>query len=341
MVILDDAPKIPAEVQYKLDNEVERLYSKLKNVGWNKKACEIIAPYTLSINTIKKEKGIKILAHSYQTADIVFGIADIVGDSLGLAKKAKDVEEDTILFCGVDFMAETVKILNPEKTVFVPQKERDCTLADSITAEDVLNLKKEYPGAPVVCYINTTAEVKAESDICCTSANAKKIIENLKEDTIIFIPDYNMGVNLANLTGKNIITWKGFCRTHHAFTKRRLDSINNDSTATTFAHLECRPEIIKEVDLIGGTGDMHRYAKSSSNGKKILYLTEQGFIDRMKGEYPDVQFADSNMICVSMKMNDLYSTLKAISNPTSKNTIELDETVRQKAFKSVNRMLKY
>ena len=341
MVIVDDAPKIPAEEQHLIDNEIDRLYSKLKNVGWNRKACEIIAPYTLRINNIKKEKGIKILAHSYQTADIVFGIADIVGDSLGLAKKATEVEEDTILFCGVDFMAETVKILNPEKTVFVPQKGRDCTLADSITAEDVRQLKKEHPGVPVVCYVNTTAEVKAEADICCTSANARKIIEQLEEDTIIYIPDYNMGKNLAELTNKNIITWKGFCRTHHAFTKRKLDAILNDPSMKTFAHLECRPEIIQEVDLVGGTGDMHRYAKSSANGKKILYLTEQGFIDRMKAEFPELKFADSNMICVSMKRNDLFTVLKSIENPTSEHMIELDEEVRKKAFKSVNRMLKY
>ena len=342
MVVVEDAPKIPVQDQQKLNSEIERLYSKLNKLGWTKEVCEQLAPFTLRINTIKKEKGIKILAHSYQSPEIIFGIADVVGDSLGLAKIATEIEEDTIMFCGVDFMAETVKILNPEKTVYVPLKGRDCTLADSITGEDVRQLKEQHPGAPVVCYVNTTAEVKAESDICCTSANAKKIIEKLEADTIIFVPDHNMGVNLAKITGKNIITWeKGFCRTHHAFTEKRFDNIIKDPKVRTFAHLECRPEIIQKVDLAGGTGDMHRYAKESKNGHKILFLTEQGFIDRMKVEYPHLNFQDSNMICVSMKANDLYTTLKAIENPTSEHIIELEEEVRLKAYKAVNNMLKY
>ncbi|MCG3222277.1 MAG: quinolinate synthase NadA [Candidatus Heimdallarchaeota archaeon] len=342
MVIVEDALKIPVQNQQKLNNEIERLYSKLNKLGWTKEVCEQLAPFTLRINTIKKEKGIKILAHSYQSPEIIFGIADVVGDSLGLAKIATEIEEESIMFCGVDFMAETVKILNPEKTVYVPQKGRDCTLADSITGEDVMKLKEKHPGVPVVCYVNTTAEVKAESDICCTSANAKRIIEKLESDTIIFVPDHNMGVNLAKITGKNIITWeKGFCRTHHAFTEKRFDKILEDPEVKTFAHLECRPEIIQKVDLAGGTGDMHRYAKESKNGHKILFLTEQGFIDRMKVEYPHLSFQDSHMICVSMKRNDLYTTLIAIENPTSEHTIELEEEVRLKAYKAVNNMLKY
>jgi len=238
-------------------------------------------------------------------------------------------------------MAESVKILNPDKLVLVPARGRDCTLADSITGEDVKKLKEENPGAPVVCYVNTNADVKAESDICCTSANARRIIESLEEDTIIFIPDENMGNNLADLTGKNIITWPGFCRTHHALTMKRLEGLIPDQETKTFAHLECRPEIIEAVDFAGGTGDMHRYTAKASKGDKVLFLTEQGFIDRMKIEFPDVQFEDSKMICISMKRNDLFTTWKALEKPTDDNIIELDEEIRKKAFRAVSNMLKY
>jgi len=341
MVVVEETPEIRSEEFGLLEEEVDRLFTKLNLLGWTRNACESIAPFTYRINQLKKEKGFKILAHSYQTADIVFGIADIVGDSLALARKATEIKEKRILFCGVDFMAESVKILNPEKLILVPARGRDCTLADSITGEDVRRLKEENPGSPVVCYVNTNADVKAESDICCTSANAQKIIESLEEDAIIFIPDENMGNNLAKITGKKIITWPGSCRTHNALSIKRLEMLILDDNTKTFAHLECRPEIIESADFAGGTGDMHRYATKAPKGEKVLFLTEQGFIDRMKIEYPDVQFEDSKMICISMKRNDLFSTWKALDKPTDDNVIELDEEIRKKAYRAVNNMLKY
>lgn len=341
MVVVEETPEIRNEEFGLLEEEVDRLFNKLNPLGWTKNACESIAPFTYKINQLKKEKGFKILAHSYQTADIVFGIADIVGDSLALAKKATEIKENKVLFCGVDFMAESVKILNPEKLILVPAKGRDCTLADSITGEDVRKLKEEYPGAPVVCYVNTNADVKAESDVCCTSANARKIIDSLEEDTVIFIPDENMGNNLAKITGKKIITWPGSCRTHNALTIKRLEKLNPDGNTKTLAHFECKPEIIESVDFVGGTGDMHRYAANAPKDEKVLFLTEQGFIDRMKIEYPDVQFEDSKMICISMKRNDLFSTWKALEKPTDDNVIELDEEIRKRAYRAVSNMLKY
>lgn len=340
MVVVKHLVESKFEIQ-DIEAEVERLYAKLQYVGYTKEDCERIAPLTLEINRLKKEKNVSILAHSYQTADIIVGVADHVGDSLGLSKKATTIPEQTILFSGVDFMAETVKILNPEKTVLVPGKRRGCTLADSITAEDVKRLKAEHPRAPVVCYVNTSAEVKAESDICCTSANALKIIQSLDAEEIIFIPDHNMGENLAKLTGKKIITWKGYCRTHHMATLRKLAELLDDPDVISFAHLECRPEVIEKVDLYGGTGDMTRFLKTAPSDKKIFYVTEQGFIDRMKTEHPELQFVDSGLICYNMKINTLENILLALLNPTEDNIVELDEDVRQRAYKAVNNMLKY
>jgi len=338
------AEKATSQQQFTSENirqEADRLYSKLSLLGWSKQVCEKLAPITLKINTLKKEKGVKILAHSYQTADILFGVADIVGDSLGLSKKATEAEEDTILFTGVDFMAETVKILSPQKTVLVPTRGVGCTLADSITGENVKELKLEYPGVPIVCYINTTADVKAEADICCTSANAQKIIESFDSDTIIYLPDRNMGENLVRITGKKIITWEGYCRTHHAISPRKFEKELKDNEIISFSHLECRPEIVKSSTKTGGTGDMHRFLNEAPSSKKILFLTEQGFIDRMKVEYPHLNLVDSNMICPNMKENDLVSILQALENPKEENYITLDENIRKRAFKAVTRMLKY
>ncbi|MHA1687140.1 MAG: quinolinate synthase NadA, partial [Candidatus Heimdallarchaeaceae archaeon] len=319
MVVTDTYLPIRDFDKEEIEKEAARLYEKLKHLGFSKEYCANIAPITLEINRLKKEKNISILAHSYQTADIIAGVADFVGDSLGLAKKATTIPQQTILFSGVDFMAETVKILNPEKTILVPGKRRGCTLADSITAEDVRKLKEAHPGAPVVCYVNTTAEVKAESDICCTSANVLKIIETLDADTIIFIPDFNMGQNLARLTGKNIITWKGFCKTHHIATVKKFQRQLLDPIIVSFAHLECRPEIIERVEFYGGTGDMTRYLNDPIPDRKILFLTEQGFIDRMKMEHPELSFEDSGLICVNMKINTLENILLALSHPTEEN----------------------
>ena len=180
-----------------LDSEAARLFSRLGPLGWSIDACRTYAPLTLEINRLKKEKNAVILAHSYQTPDIIYGVADFTGDSYGLSKQAAQTKAGTIIFSGVKFMAETAKLLNPQKKVYVPSMDAGCSLADDISAEDVRMLRKQHPGAPVVCYVNTTAEVKAESDVCCTSANAKKIVESFQERKIIFIPDEHMAKNLA------------------------------------------------------------------------------------------------------------------------------------------------
>ena len=330
--------EIDAEV---IKQESERLYDKLQHIGWSYEQCETIAPLTYRINQLKKEKDVVILGHSYQTPDIIFGVADIVGDSLELARKAASVQAQTILMSGVDFMAETTKILNPEKKVLVPIKGAGCTLADGIKGEDVRKLKAEHPGVPVICYVNTSAEVKAESDICCTSGNVLKIVNNIESDTIIFIPDKNMGENLAKITGKKVITFEAYCRTHNRVKLSDVTHIFDDPEIVSMCHLECKPEVIDSSTYHGGTGDMHRYAQQAEKGKKIFFGTEQGFIDRMKVEFPHLEFIDSDMICPMMKRNDLVLICQAIENQTDEYEIIIKEDIRQRAFNAVNRMLQY
>ncbi len=324
-----------------LENEVQRLYSKLSHIGYSYKGCKDIAAYTLKINLLKKLHNFKILAHSYQTPDILFGVADVVGDSLSLAKAATKLD-GSIFLCGVDFMAETAKILNPSKKVAVPTKGAGCTLADSITAKDVKKLKKEHPNVPVICYVNTTAEVKAESDICCTSGNVLKILEALGADKIIFIPDKNMGENISKLTGIEVITWEGYCRTHNQLKlTENVKKILDADDIISMAHLECRGEIIEKSTKIGGTGGMEKLIAESKPGDKIYFATEQGFIDRMKVENPHLELIDSHMICPMMKRHSLISIANAFENLSEENIIELNEEIRKKAYTAVKRMLEY
>ncbi|MCG3220789.1 MAG: quinolinate synthase NadA, partial [Candidatus Heimdallarchaeota archaeon] len=288
----------------------------------------------------KKSRRAVILAHNYQLGEVQ-DIADFVGDSLELSQNADRTDAEVIVFCGVHFMAETASILCPDKIVLLPDIHAGCPMADMVTAEGLRQRKKELPGVTVVCYINSSAEVKAESDICCTSANAKKIIESVDSDTIIYLPDRNMGENLARITGKKIITWEGYCRTHHAVSPRKFEQELKDNEIISFSHLECRPEIVKSSTKTGGTGDMHRFLNEAPSSKKILFLTEQGFIDRMKVEYPHLNLVDSNMICPNMKENNLVAILEALENPKEENYITLDENIRKRAYKAVTRMLKY
>jgi len=233
------------------NHETLRLFQKLKDVGWTKSDCEIIAPITLEINFIKKEKNAIILAHSYQTPDIIFGVSDYAGDSLGLSLRAQNTDAAIILFSGVVFMAETAKILSPEKTVIVPSIKAGCSLADSITAEDVINLKSQYPGVPVVCYVNSTAEVKAESTICVTSANVEKIVSQFDSNQIIFIPDVNMGKYLQRIMPeKEIIQYQGTCVVHDNISKESiLETRNMHTELVVLAHSECPPDVLDNVDL--------------------------------------------------------------------------------------------
>ncbi len=326
-----------AEDQIK--KEANRLFKKLSKVGWSEFDCAIIAPITLEINRLKKEKNAIILAHSYMTPDIMYGVADFVGDSYGLSRTAQKTEAKTILFCSVHFMAETAKILNPKKTVLVPAVA-GCSLAESITAKDVKGLRKKYPEAAVVCYVNTTAAVKAQCDACCTSSNALKIIEGLPQKKIIFLPDEFMAKNLQPMTKKRIIGWNGRCIVHEEFSPKTIDAMRkNYSGIKILAHLECMPSVIEKVDMAGGTEGMIRYVKSHK-AKSFMLVTECGLSDRMKVEHPEKKIVGSCALCPYMKEIMMKDILHALKSPRKDQIVNLPADVLKKAKKALDRMIR-
>jgi quinolinate synthase len=245
------------------------------------------APLVLEILRLKQEIGAVILAHNYQVPQIFYGIADFQGDSLGLAQQAMDVEEDTIVFCGVHFMAETAKILNPEKRVLIPDPEAGCSLSESITVEDVKLLKQRYPGVPVVTYVNTPAAIKAESDICCTSANARAVVDSLGVDRVIFLPDEYLGLNVQKETNVEVITWKGRCMVHEQFSVEQLKAYRQQFPGLVIlAHPECSPEVCDEADFVGSTTGMTSFVDRTDE-QRILLVTECSMSDNVQEAHPD------------------------------------------------------
>ncbi|MCK5613975.1 quinolinate synthase NadA [Candidatus Pacearchaeota archaeon] len=322
-----------------INKEAERLFDNLRKVGWSEPDCELIAPLTMEINQLKKEKDVIILAHSYITPDIIYGVADFIGDSYGLSKKVIEAKEKTILFCSVHFMAETAKIMNPKKTVLIPSAA-SCSLAESITPEDVRKLRKKYPEAGVICYVNTSAAVKAECDACCTSGNALKIVEGMSQKEILFLPDELMAKNLQPLTKKKIIKWTGRCIVHEEFSPKTVDSVRRDyPEAKILAHLECMPSVVEKVDMTGSTEGMIQYLKKSP-AKQFMLATECGLSDRMKVEYPEKQIIGSCALCPYMKQIMLKDVLQALKEPRKDQIIELPKEVVKKAQKTLNRMVK-
>ena len=285
------------------------------------------------IQKLKLEKNAIILAHYYQNDDIQ-EIADFVGDSYYLSKVAKECMQQTIVFCGVKFMAESAKILSPEKTVLLPNIESGCTMAEMINGEDVRQLKKEYPKAKVVCYINSTAEVKAESDICCTSSNALKIINKLNSDDIIFIPDKNLGGYINEKAHvKNMILWNGFCRVHEFVNVDEIIKVKNEHKhIKVLVHPECNKEVRKLADFIGSTGGIIDYVKKDAD-EKYMIVTEEGILYSLKNKNPNKQFITPKtpMTCCSMKKNTLNDVYKSLLN--KQHEVTIDENIRQAAHK--------
>ncbi len=295
------------------------------------------APYVRAINKLKKEKNAVILAHNYMTPEIYHGIADFVGDSLQLAIKATEVEEDVIVQCGVHFMAETSKILNPSKTVLIPDGAAGCSLAESITADGVEDMRAKYPGAPVVSYVNTTADVKAASDICCTSSNALAIVNAQESDTVIMTPDQFLAQNVANESHKNVVFWEGSCIVHELYTADDLRAYREqDPDVKIIAHPECTPAVVAESDFTGSTSGIIKWVHDNKPAKAML-VTECSMASNIADELPEVEFAKPCNMCPYMKKITLEKVLYSLH--TLGEEVVVDPKVAEKARLSVERMI--
>ena len=295
------------------------------------------APYIESINKLKKEKNAVILAHNYMTPEIYHCVADIVGDSLLLAKEAAKTSADIILMCGVYFMAETAKLMSPDKTVLIPDPKAGCSLSESITGKDVRLLKEKYPGVPVVTYVNTSADVKAETDICCTSSNAVEIIESLGVDRVIFLPDEYLAKNVAKETKVKIISWHGTCIVHEKFTAEEIIEYRKDNPGIIIlAHPECPPEVIAEVDFTGSTSKMSNYVKEKQP-RKVLMITECSMSDNVSVENPNVEFVRPCNLCPHMKRITLPGILQSLMMNTYE--VKIPNAIMKKARRPIERMV--
>ncbi len=288
---------------------------------------------------LKKEKNAVILAHLYQRPEVQ-DVADYVGDSLLLSQKAATTDADVIVFCGVHFMAESAAILSPEKIVLLPEEKAGCPMADMVTAEALRASKEEHPEALVVCYVNSSAEVKAESDICCTSSNAVKIVESLPEDAqIIFVPDKCLGQWVKDQTNRDIILWPGYCNTHHHLTGEDMQkAISKYPDAKVIVHPECHPEVVKLADVVSSTAGMIKYAQES-DAKEFILGTEMGILHQIKKACPDKEFIfpSEKLICPNMKSTTLRKVKWALEEMAPQITV--DETIRIKANQALEKML--
>ncbi|MBZ8133386.1 quinolinate synthase [Afifella sp. IM 167] len=295
------------------------------------------APYVFHINRLKAERGAILLVHNYQTPEIFYGVADIVGDSLQLAQEAAKSEAEIIVQCGVHFMAETSKILCPEKTVLIPDSRAGCSLAASITGEDVRLLREAHPGVPIVAYVNTSADVKAEVDICCTSSNAVEVVESLGAKEVILLPDRYLASWVASQTDVKIITWHGACEVHERFTGEELRAYREaDPSIRIIAHPECPPDVLAEADYTGSTAKMIKWVHDEQP-KKVLMVTECSMADNVAGEAPDVEFVRPCNLCPHMKRIQLPKILDSLVFMTEE--VVIDPMIAERARRSVERMV--
>ena len=324
--------QLSTEIKKATDPIYQKVSKVIPEIEW-----AFHAPLIHKINMLKKEKNAVVLAHNYQTPEIFHGIADIAADSLALAVEAEKTNADIIVLCGVHFMAETAKLMNPEKKILLPDMGAGCSLASSITGKDVKMLKEKYPSVPVVTYVNTSAEVKAESDICCTSANAVRVVESCGTDKVIFLPDQYMAKYVQTKTKVQIISWIGTCIVHERFSAQEIEDIKKQNPEiSVLSHPECPPEVIAASDFTGSTTGMSNYVKKNQP-KKVMLVTECSMSDNVQVNNPNVQFIKPCNLCPHMKTITLPKVLECLENET--NEILIPEIISRKARKAVERMV--
>ena len=320
------------EIKISTDPIFQKISAVIPNVEW-----PFHAPYIYKINKLKKEKNAVILAHNYQTPEIYHGIADFAADSLALATEAAKTKADIIVMCGVHFMAETAKLMSPNKKVLLPDMKAGCSLSSSITGKDVRLLKKKYPGVPVVSYVNTSADVKAETDVCCTSANAVKVVESLGVKKVIFLPDQYLAKYVSSKTKVKIISWKGTCIVHEKFNAKEIKDIKDQNPGiVVIAHPECPPDVINASDFAGSTTGMNEYVKKNQP-KKVMMVTECSMSDNVQVENPKVEFIKPCNLCPHMKRITLPKILECLENESNEIIIPNDKI--EKARLSVKKMI--
>jgi quinolinate synthase len=296
------------------------------------------SPYVSAIDELKRRRNAIVLAHNYMSPEIFHGVADLTGDSLDLARQAVETDAEVIVLAGVHFMAETVKLLNPQKTVLIPDLEAGCSLADAVTAADVRLLRERYPGAPVVTYVNTSAEVKAESDICCTSSNAIEIVDSLGADQVVFLPDEYLGKWVALHTDVDLVLWKGHCVVHERFTRDEIQRFRAayHGSLEVLAHPECPPEVLAEADYVGSTSGMIRRV-AEVEPPRVLMVTECSMSDNVAVEYPELEFVRPCNICPHMNRITLPKILESLEY--MRHQVEIEPDVAGRARRAVARMM--
>jgi quinolinate synthase len=323
--------ELNTDIKISTDPIFNKISKVVPEIEW-----KIHAPLIYKINKLKKEKNAVILAHNYQTPEIYHGIADFAADSLALAVEASKTKADIIVMCGVHFMAETAKLMSPSKKVLLPDLNAGCSLSSSITGKEVRLLKKKYPGVPVVSYVNTSADVKAETDVCCTSANAIKVVESLDVNKVIFLPDDYLAKYVASNTKVKIISWKGTCIVHEQFTAKEINDIKKQNPGiVVIAHPECPPEVINASDFAGSTSGMSKYVKKNQP-KKVMMVTECSMSDNIQIENPNVQFIKPCNLCPYMKKITLPKILDCLEKES--NEIIIPDNLIKKARQSVEKM---